>query len=114
MTHEIRDTDTPPPVSTNICSGFDAEMGAQVTFTGAANGTTITEIAGETWPFCHQDGSDYPTITFPITSTVNYVYIKSSGLSANQTYNYNVSQICPGEVTKGVKIITGARLKKSA
>jgi hypothetical protein len=114
MTQEIRSADTPPPVSTSICSGFDAELGAQVTFTGAANGTTITEIAGETWPFCHQGGSAYPTITFPVVSTVDYVYIKSSGLTLNQTYNYNVSQACPGEVTKGVKIISGARLKKSA
>lgn len=113
MTQEKRSADTPPSVSTNICSGFDAEMGAQVTFNGAANGTTITQI-GETWPFCHQDGSAYPTITFPILSTANYVYIKSSGVTVGTTYNYNVSQICPGEVTKGVKIVAGAMLKKSA
>jgi hypothetical protein len=114
MTNDKRSDDTPPPAVTNICSGFEAELGALVTFNGAANGTTITQIAGQTWPFCHQDGSAYPTITFPIISTVNYVYIKSSGLTPEQTYNYDVSQVCTTEVTKGVKIVTGARLKKSA
>jgi hypothetical protein len=108
------DTPTPPPAVTNICSSFEAELGAQVTFNGAASGTQITQVAGQTWPFCHQNGSSYPTITFPITSTVNYVYIKSSGLTLNQSYSYNVGQVCPGEVTKSVKIVTGTRLKKSA
>jgi hypothetical protein len=114
MTPDKRTEDTPPSVSTSICSGFQAEMGALVTFTGASSGTTITEIAGETWPFCHADGSAYPTITFPVVSTADYVYIKSSGLTLDETYNYNVSQACPEGVTKGVKIIAGEMLRKSA
>jgi hypothetical protein len=98
--------DTPSPVSTNICSPFSAELGAQVTFTGVVGSQTISKIDGETWPF---------TITSPISfplKAAEYIYILSTGLTVGQTYNYTVSQSCSNGVQKGVTIITESPLKR--
>jgi hypothetical protein len=96
-THKVT-FDTPSPVSTNICNSFEAEMGAQVTFTGVVGSQTITAIAGQTWPF-----SLASPISLPRPGQ-SYVYILSSGLTVGDTYNYNVSQTCANEAMKGVTI----------
>ena len=115
MSDDMKDGDPVPPVpvSTSICSDFDAELGAEVTFTNFQAGAQIQQVG--TWPFCGPNGGAYgpPIGPFPLPGT-GRVYIKSSGLSVGTTYSYNVTPSCPQGVTKGVKIIASARLKKSA
>ena len=97
-THKVT-FDTPSPVNPNICNGFDAEMGAKVTFTGVVGSQTISSIEGQTWPF-----SLASPISLPRPGN-SYVYILSSGLRVGDTYYYNVSQTCANEAMKGVTIV---------
>ena|SRR5947209_8785708 len=98
-THRIvHDIDSASPVSTSICSSFQAQMGAQVTFTGVNGTQSITQIPGQPWPF-----SISSPMSVPNPSTI---HIKSSGLIVGQTYGYEVSQGCIEGVQKGVTIIT--------
>jgi hypothetical protein len=99
-THKIT-FDAPSPVTTNICNDFEAQMGAKVTFTGVVGSQTISAIPGQTWPF-----SLASPISLPRPGQ-SYVYILSSGLTPGDTYNFNVSQTCANEATKGVTIIDG-------
>jgi hypothetical protein len=113
MRRERTDPD-PNPVSTSICDPFEAEAGAQVTFTSAPNGASIDQISGDAWPFCGPDGEDYgPPINFPLPGATE-IYVKED-LTVGDTYPYSVLNAgCTQDVTKGVTIIDGARMRKSA
>ncbi len=98
-TQRVNYDDTPPnPVTPNICDSFQAQLGAQVTFNGVNGNQTITQIPGKAWPFTV--ASPMPV---PNPSTIR---IKSTGLTVGETYFYDVSQVCPQGIQKGVTIIT--------
>jgi hypothetical protein len=115
MTKDNRSEDTPNPVSTNICDSFEAELGAEVTFTNATAGAEIKKVQpSDTWPFVKGDGTSFgpPIGPFPLPGA-QHVYIDSS-LTVGQSYQYDVTQSCPSAVTKNVKIIASMRLQRSA
>jgi hypothetical protein len=116
MVHEKRTEGDPPPVSTNICNSFPAQLGAKVTFTNWVSGAVIDRVnPGDVWPFVKADGSDFCPITFPMLVNIP-IYIKST-LNINQQYQFNVGgqQTCQGQVTKSVTVVSGSvELKKPA
>ena len=101
------------PVNTDICSSFSAEDGAKVTFLNAPAGATITQSGG-IWPFVLADGSPYPQPIGPFPLPGNTpIYIGQ--YPVGQTIPYNVNNGgCLGAVTKNVRIVSGAEMKKSA
>ncbi|HUO24054.1 MAG TPA: hypothetical protein VMU61_00205 [Candidatus Aquilonibacter sp.] len=113
MTKDNKAQDTPSPVSTNICNGFEAEAGAEVTFTSVTAGCKIEKV-GSVWPFCNADGSSFgpPIGPFPLPGNTK-IFVNSS-LSVGDTVPYNVTQTCTTLVQKAVTIIAGATMKKSA
>jgi hypothetical protein len=112
MTHEKRD-DTPPPVSTNICNGFEAQSGAEVTFTNAETGAEIVQ-SGSVWPFYKSDGTQYgpPIGPFPLAGNTK-IYVGDYPVGDQIPYNV-INQTCNNLIQKSVTIVSSAMLKKSA
>jgi hypothetical protein len=114
MTHDRKDQDGPTPVSTNICDGFEAEPGAEVTFTNAEAGAEIVQ-SGTVWPFFESDlTTPYgpPIGPFPLPG-VTKIYVGDFKVGDNIPYNVT-NQTCNNAIQKSVTIISGAMLKKSA
>jgi len=74
---------SPPPVSTDKCTDFQAQMGAQVTFLNITGSCSITQ-GNTTWPFTYGPPITFPNITNPA------IYIKT-GLTVGNKYQYVVS-----------------------
>jgi hypothetical protein len=98
-TQRVIHEDTPPnPVNPDICSSFQAQLGAQVTFGGVIGSQTIDKV-GNIWPF----NLPYP-MTVPNVATIRI--LNNGTLSVGQTYPYSVSQACIEGIQRGVTIIT--------
>jgi hypothetical protein len=115
MTHEKRAEGNPPPaVSTEICNGFEAEPGAEVTFTNAEAGAEIVQ-SGTVWPFFEANlTTPYgpPIGPFPLPG-VTKIYVGNFAVGDNIPYTV-ANQTCTNAIQKSVTIISGAMLKKSA
>ena len=113
MTKDKGGINSPSPVNVPICDPFDAECGAPVTFEGAPSGASITK-SGNVWPFVDSKGDPYTDpISFPLVGNVQ-IYI-GEDLTVGTTYPYSVNNAaCSQDVIKGVTIVDGARMKKSA